>query len=88
MPYKNPNPKNEVISLGLHPELLHLIDIAANNELKTRSFFIREVLSNALIERGAIPNLGHNAQFQETLQSLCGDRVAPGAAVAVPNVAR
>ena len=81
MAYKHPNPKNEVISLGLHPEFLHLIDIAANNDLKTRSFFIREAISKALIDRGAIPNLEKNVEFQKTLQVLCGERVAPGSSV-------
>lgn len=88
MVYKHPNPKNEVISLGLHPDLLHLIDIAANHELKTRSFFIREAISNALINRGAIPNLENNTEFRETLRSLCGEKVAPGSAVMVSTVAR
>ena len=86
MVYKHQNPKNEVISLGLHPDLLNLIDIAASNELKTRSFFIREALSNALINRGAIPSLENNTEFQKTLESLCGDRVAPGSAVMVPTI--
>lgn len=85
MAYKHPNPKNEVISLGLHPEFLHLIDIAANNELKTRSFFIREALSKALIDRGAIPSLEQNSEFQKVLESLCGERVAPGSAIMVPK---
>ena len=88
MVYKHPNPKNEVISLGLHPDLLNLIDIAASNELKTRSFFIREALSNALINRGAIPNLEQNTEFQKTLRSLCGERVAPGSAVMTPTLSR
>lgn len=87
MVYKHPNPKNEVISLGLHPDLLNLIDIAASNELKTRSFFIREALSNALINRGAISSLENNAEFQKTLKSLCGERVAPGSAIMVPTLA-
>ena len=87
MAYKHLNPKNEVISLGLHPEFLHLIDIAANNELKTRSFFIREAISKALIDRGAIPNLEQNVEFQKTLQALCGERVAPGSSVMVPSMA-
>ena len=88
MVYKYQNPKNEVISLGLHPDLLNLIDIAASNELKTRSFFIREALSNALINRGAIPNLEDNTEFREILRSLCGEKIAPGSAVMVPSVAR
>ncbi|MGV2831351.1 hypothetical protein [Myxosarcina sp. GI1(2024)] len=86
MVYKHPNPKNEVISLGLHPDLLKLIDIAASNELKTRSFFIREALSNALINRGAIPSLGNNTEFQKTLQGLCGEQIAPGSAARVPTI--
>ena len=88
MVYKHPHPKNEVISLGLHPDLLHLIDIAANNELKTRSFFIREALSDALINRGAIPHLENNVEFRETLRSLCGEKIAPGSTVMVPSFTR
>ena len=42
------HPPNQHISLGLHPELLRLIDIASRNELKTRSFFIREALVDSL----------------------------------------
>jgi metal-responsive CopG/Arc/MetJ family transcriptional regulator len=79
MSYKHP--KNEILSLGIHPNLLRLIDIAANNEFKTRSFFIREALSKALIARGAISNLEQHAEFQKILRDLCGDEIAPGSSV-------
>ena len=63
---------NQHISLGLHPKLLKLIDIASSNELKNRSFFIREALIDALIKRGAIADLKHNLEIQKSLKSLCG----------------
>ena len=63
---------NQHISLGLNPKLLELIDIASRNELKNRSFFIREALIDALINRGAIPDLKHNLEIQDSLKSLCG----------------
>ncbi len=66
---------NQHISLGLHPKLLELIDIASRNELKNRSFFIREALVDALINRGAIPDLEHNLEIQNTLMSLCGSQL-------------
>lgn len=66
---------NQHISLGLNPTLLQLIDIASRNELKTRSFFIREALIDALINRGAIPDLKHNLEIQNTLMSLCGSQL-------------
>ena len=66
------HPPNQHISLGLHPTLLQLIDIASRNELKTRSFFIREALVDALINRGAISNLESNSEMARTLQALCG----------------
>ena len=62
---------NQHISLGLHPELLRLIDIASRNELKNRSFFIREALVDALINRGVIPDLEHNLEIRDCLKSLC-----------------
>ena len=57
MAYKHHTKKNEVVNLGLHPDLLQLIDIAANNEFKTRSFFIREAIAKSLIDRGAIGSI-------------------------------
>ena len=86
MAYKHHTKKNEVVNLGLHPDLLQLIDIAANNEFKTRSFFIREAIAKALVDRGAIENLEHNAVFQEKLLELCGAPIAPGSAVIEPNI--
>ena len=69
------HPPNQHISLGLHPTLLQLIDIASRNELKNRSFFIREALIDALINRGAIADLENNLEIQDTLMSLCGSRL-------------
>ena len=71
----HPHPPNQHIRLGLHPTLLELVDIASHNELKTRSFFIREALIEALINRGAIADLENNSEFQNTLMSLCGSRL-------------
>ena len=86
MVYRHHTKKNEVVNLGLHPDLLQLIDIAANNEFKTRSFFIREAIAKALIERGAISNLENKAVFQDKLRELCGAPVAPGSAVIEPAI--
>ncbi|MEM7590463.1 MAG: hypothetical protein AAF383_02885 [Cyanobacteria bacterium P01_A01_bin.83] len=86
MAYKHHTKKNEVVNLGLHPDLLQLIDIAANNEFKTRSFFIREAIAKALVDRGAIANLERNAVFQEKLLELCGAPIAPGSAVIEPAI--
>ncbi|MEM8828960.1 MAG: hypothetical protein AAGE96_06330 [Cyanobacteria bacterium P01_G01_bin.19] len=86
MAYKHHTKKNEVVNLGLHPDLLQLIDIAANNEFKTRSFFIREAIAKALVDRGAIENLEHNTVFQEKLLELCGAPIAPGSAVIEPAI--
>ena len=69
------HPPNQHISLGLHPKLLELIDIASRNELKTRSFFIREALVDSLINRGAIADLANNHEIQNTLMSLCGSQL-------------
>ena len=66
---------NQLISLGLHPKLLELIDIASRNELKNRSFFIREALVDALINRGAIVGLEQNDEIQDALISLCGSQL-------------
>ncbi len=66
---------NQHISLGLHPTLLQLIDIASRNELKTRSFFIREALIDALINRGAIAGLEQNLEIQDGLKALCGSQL-------------
>ena len=88
MAYKHNTKKNEVVNLGLHPDLLQLIDIAANNEFKTRSFFIREAIAKALTDRGAIAKLEHNAIFQNKMLELCGAPVAPGSAVIEANVDR
>ena len=81
MAYKHHTKKNEVVNLGLHPDLLQLIDIAANNEFKTRSFFIREAIAKALIDRGAIADLEHHAVFQNKMSELCGTPVTPGSSV-------
>ena len=86
MAYKHHTKKNEVVNLGLHPDLLELIDIAANNEFKTRSFFIREAIAKALIDRGAIADLEHYADFQNKMSELCGAPVAPGSAVIEPAI--
>ncbi|MGK7893221.1 MAG: hypothetical protein AB4372_06215 [Xenococcus sp. (in: cyanobacteria)] len=37
-----------------------------------RSFFIREAIAQALIDRGAITDLEQNPLFQEKLLKLCG----------------
>ena len=66
---------NQHISLGLHPKLLQLIDIASRNELKNRSFFIREALVDALINRGAIADFENNLEIQDTLRCLCGSQL-------------
>ena len=86
MAYKHHTKKNEVVNLGLHPDLLQLIDLAANNEFKTRSFFIREAIAKALIDRGAIADLEHHAVFRNKMLKLCGVPVAPGSAVIKANV--
>ncbi len=86
MVYKHHTKKNEVVNLGLHPDLLNLIDIAANNEFKTRSFFIREAIAKALIDRGAISDLEHNDVFQNKMSELCGAPIAPGSAVIEPAI--
>ena len=86
MAYKHHTKRNEVVNLGLHPDLLQLIDIAANNEFKTRSFFIREAIAKALINRGAIADLEHHAVFQNKMLELCGAPVAPGSAVIEPAI--
>ena len=88
MAYKHNTKKNEVVNLGLHPDLLQLIDIAANNEFKTRSFFIREAIAKALIDRGGIDNLENHTVFQNKMLELCGAPVAPGSAVIEANVDR
>ena len=88
MAYKHYTKKNEVVNLGLHPDLLELVDIAANNELKTRSFFIREAIAKALIDRGAIDNLENHTVFQNKMSELCGAPVAPGSAVIEASVDR
>lgn len=86
MAYKHHTKKNEVVNLGLHPDLLQLIDIAANNEFKTRSFFIREAVAKALIDRGSIANLEHHAVFQNKMLELCGVPIAPGSAAIEPAI--
>ena len=88
MAYKHYTKKNEVVNLGLHPDLLQLIDIAANNEFKTRSFFIREAIAKSLIDRGAIADLEHNTIFQNKMREFCGAPVAPGSAVIEANIDR
>ena len=88
MAYKHHTKRNEVVNLGLHPDLLELVDIAANNEFKTRSFFIREAIAKALIDRGAIDNLENHTVFQNKMSELCGVPVAPGSAVIEANVDR
>ena len=73
--------KNEKISLGLHPQLLRLVDIAAHNDHMTRAHFIRQAIAETMIRRGAIQELRHNEALKEAVLSLSGDKVAPGSSV-------